>query len=64
MSGAYKRQKTSAGSCLAVADPVIEETVDAHQAGPAAAVGQGRSFLSQTAEPPQDVGIAAQWEAW
>ena len=43
---------------LAVADQVIEQTADAHQAGPATAVGQGRGFLSQTAQPAQDVGIA------
>src|SRR6266702_2442407 len=50
----------SLGKRLAVADQVIEEAADAHQAGPAAAVGQGRSLLSQAAEPTQDVGIAAQ----
>ena len=39
---------------------VVSDCIPSHQAGPSAAVGQGRRFLSQTAEPPQDVGIAAQ----
>src|ERR1051326_9005003 len=45
---------------LAVADEVIEETANTHQTGAAAAIGKRRSGLSQAAEPPQDMGIAAQ----
>lgn len=53
-------QNHAFGQGLAVADQVIQETAEAHQAGPAAAIGQGRNFLSQTTEPSQNVRIAAQ----